>query len=214
MLKLEIGGSLTGALTDLRRQAFDTLHAAAVQGMKQEGDAIGRALQAHVSARLKVKRTAFARSFRARLYARQKDRLPLLVIGTRVPWAPMHERGGTKVGRMLIPFGKRVGPKRFKAIISDLMRSGNAYFVRAKSGRVFLMAENIAENSRSLSPFKRAHRKQSGGARVARGAEIPVAELVTRVTLKKRIDVISLVKNRLPDIVDAVRREAERLMRK
>jgi hypothetical protein len=210
MLKLELAGNLSGALADLRRHAFDALHEAAVRGMKQEGASITRALQAHVGARMKVKRGVFAKSFKAKLYARDTNRLPMLLIGSKVPWASMHETGGTTSGRMLIPLGTRVGPKRFKAIVSDLMRSGNAFFMKAKSGRIFLMAENIAENSRALSSFKGAQRKKTGSP-IRRGAEVPIAELVSRVTVRKRLDVIPLIKSRLPDIVDAVRRELERL---
>jgi len=213
MLKLELTGNLSGALADLRRRAFDQLYQAAVRGMKQEGDAISRALQSHVAARMKGKRGAFAKSFRAKLYAKDTSRLPMLLIGSKVPWASLHETGGTISGRMLIPLGPRVGPKRFKAIVNDLMRSGNAFFMRAKSGRIFLMAENIAENSRSLSSFKRVQRNQTGKP-VRRGAEIPIAELVTKVSIRKRLDVIALIKSRLPDIVDAVRREAERLQKR
>jgi hypothetical protein len=45
-------------------------------------------------------------------------------------------------GRMLIPLHGRVGRKRFKAQIAELMRGGNAYFIK-NAGNIVLMAENI-----------------------------------------------------------------------
>jgi hypothetical protein len=39
----------------------------------------------------------------------------------------IHQRGGTVSGNLLIPLLlRRIGPTRFKAVISGLMRSGNA----------------------------------------------------------------------------------------
>jgi hypothetical protein len=37
-------------------------------------------------------------------------------------------------GRMLIPLHGRVGRKRFKAQIAELMRGGNAYFIKNAKG--------------------------------------------------------------------------------
>ncbi|WP_230677141.1 DUF6441 family protein, partial [Ralstonia solanacearum] len=55
--------------------------------------------------------------------------------------------------RLLIPLYGRVGRKRFKAQIAELMRGGNAYFVRNDRGNVVLMAENIGEHDRPLAGF-------------------------------------------------------------
>jgi hypothetical protein len=74
---------------------------------------------------------------------------------------------------MLIPLHGRVGRKRFKAQIAELMRGGNAYFIKNAKGNIVLMAENIKEHDRPLSGFKRRYRKAEGIKRLKRGADIP-----------------------------------------
>ena len=94
---------------------------------------------------------------------------------------------------MLIPLHGRVGRKQFKAQIAALMRGGNAYFIKNAKGNVVLMAENIKEHDRPLAGFKRRYRKAEGIKRLKRGADIPIAVLVPRVVLKKRLDIERLV---------------------
>lgn len=114
---------------------------------------------------------------------------------------------GTKVnGKLLIPIHGRVGRKAFKAYVTELLRSGNAYFVK-KNGQVLLMAENIKENDKPLAGFKRRYRKAEGISRLKRGVDIPIAVLVPKVTLPKRLDVMGLVVNRLPKICATIESE-------
>lgn len=53
------------------------------------------------------------------------------------------KKGGVISTKMLIPLHGRVGRKRFKAQIAELMRGGNAYFIKNAKGNVVLMAENM-----------------------------------------------------------------------
>ena len=78
-------------------------------------------------------------------------------------------------GRMLIPLHGRVGRKRFKAQIAELMRGGNAYFIKNAKGNIVLMAENIKEHDRPLSGFKRhtARPRASSGSSAARMCPSP-----------------------------------------
>ena len=108
---------------------------------------------------------------------------------------------------MLIPLHGRVGRKRFKAQIAELMRGGNAYFIKNAKGNIVLMAENIKEYDRPLSGFKRRYRKAEGVKRLKRGADIPIAVLVPKVVLKKRLNVERLVAGRIPRLSAAVERE-------
>lgn len=98
------------------------------------------------------------------------------------------------------------GRKRFKAIIDGLPRSGNAFFVQ-KGSRAILMAENLRENQRELTRFKRAERGRTGVKRLQRGQEIPIAVLVKSVSLRKRLDLEGTVRRHLPRIAEAIRRE-------
>ena len=206
-LELDLS-ALTSQFTDWGNSFKKELYAAAAEGFETGGAQITQAMQAQVTSRLQIKNRSFAKSFRHRVYARKKNQPPLMIIGSKIPWVGLHETGGTINGKMLIPFGPRVSRKRFKQIVDTLMRSGNAFFHKAHSGRIFLFAENIAENDRALTNFKRTHRKDQNLKTLKRGVEIPIAELVTHVQLKKRLDLVALVQSRLPMLRDEVLRAA------
>ncbi len=105
-----------------------------------------------------VVKKSFVKGFTAKVLDKDKNRLPALYVGSRIPWSGIHERGGSISGRMLIPLHGRVGRKRFKTQIAELMRGGNAYFIKNAKGNIVLMAENIKEYDRPLSGFKRRYR--------------------------------------------------------
>lgn len=173
------------------------------QAMQAEAKPIEKAVRDHVAGNLQIKRAGFLKSFRVRVMARDTARLPALHIGSKVPWVGIHEQGGVTGGPVLIPLFGRVGPKRFKAIVDQLMRGGNAFFVR-KNGKTLLMAENIAEHDRPLARFKRGFRKSEGISRLKRGDAIPIAVLLPRVALKKRLDVEALALKQIPRLAKAI----------
>jgi hypothetical protein len=145
-----------------------------------------------------------------KVFDKKPEHLPALLVGSKIPWLGIHQRGGTVSGNLLIPLlPGRIGPKRFKAVIDGLMRSGNAFFVE-KNGRVLLMAENIAENSSQLARFKRAERARTGVKQIRRGQEIPIAVLVKRVDLKRRLNLAGGVQRALPALARAIQRELGR----
>ncbi|MCP5340256.1 MAG: hypothetical protein H7A16_08790 [Sinobacteraceae bacterium] len=164
-------------------------------------------VRGHVAGQMAVVRKSFLKGFTAKVLAKDPNRLPALYVGSRIPWSAMHETGGQIAGRMLIPLHGRVGRKRFKAQVAELMRGGNAYFIKNAKGNIVLMAENIKEHDRPLSGFKRRYRKAEGVKRIKRGADIPIAVLVPKVVLKKRLNVERLVAGRIPRLSAAVERE-------
>ena len=85
------------------------------------------------------------------------------------------------------------------------MRGGKAYFIK-KGGKVILMAENLKEHDRPLAGLKRRYRKAEGIKRLKRGADIPIAILVPRVTLRKRLNVERVVRQQLPALERAIQR--------
>lgn len=197
-------------LTAWTRARQAAIHKAVAAGMASGGREVADKARAQMRAALNVKRQTFVKSLRAKVFDTRPERLPDLLIGSRVPWLGIHERGGAIGGTMLIPLlPGRIGRKRFKAIVDALMRSGNAFFVK-KGGKVILMAENIQENATELSRFKRAERSRSGEKRLKRGREIPIAVLVKSVTLKKRLDLAGTVRAHLPVIARAIERELGR----
>ena len=177
------------------------------RAMRTEATEIKDDVRGHVAGQMSVVRKSFIKGFTAKVLAKDPKRLPALYVGSRIPWSAMHETGGQIAGRMLIPLHGRVGRKRFKAQVAELMRGGNAYFIKNAKGNIVLMAENIKEHDRPLSGFKRRYRKAEGVKRLKRGADIPIAVLVPKVVLKKRLNVERLVAGRIPRLSAAVERE-------
>ena len=177
------------------------------RAIRAEATEIKDDVRGHVAGQMAVVRKSFLKGFTARVLAKDPSRLPALYVGSRIPWSGMHETGGQIAGRMLIPLHGRLGRKRFKAQVAELMRGGNAYFIKNAKGNIVLMAENIKEHDRPLSGFKRRYRKAEGVKRLKRGADIPIAVLVPKVVLKKRLNVERLVAGRIPRLSAAVERE-------
>ena len=168
-------------------------------------------VRSHVASQMAVVKKSFLKGFTAKVLDKDPNRLPALYVGSRIPWSGMHETGGQIAGRMLIPLNGRVGRKRFKAQVAELMRGGNAYFIKNAKGNIVLMAQNITtgikEHDRPLTGFKRRYRKAEGIKRLKRGADIPIAVLVPKVVLKKRLDVERLVAGRIPRLAAEVERQ-------
>jgi len=177
------------------------------RAIRTEAAEIKDDVRGHVAGQMAVVRKSFLKGFTAKVLAKDPNRLPALYVGSRIPWSGMHESGGQIGGRMLIPLHGRVGRKRFKAQVAELIRGGNAYFIKNAKGNIVLMAENIKEHDRPLSGFKRRYRKAEGVKRLKRGADIPIAVLVPKVVLKKRLNVERLVAGRIPRLSAAVERE-------
>jgi hypothetical protein len=179
--------------------------------LSKEGKELVKDIRRHVAARMKINRPAFLQNFRVRVLE-GGQRFPALWVYSRSKWAGAFEHGITIHGKMLIPINGRVGRQRFKAYVDALMRSGNAFFIK-RNGKVILMAENIQENAKPLAGFKRRYRKASGIKRLKRGAEIPIAILVPKVTIPKRLDVEGVVRGRLPRLREGIQREIAALVK-
>ena len=189
-----------------RRRA---IHAAVAKGMQSGGREVRDAARSEMRSAFTVKRASFIASMGVKVFDKKPDALPALWVGSKISWLGIHAYGGTVAGRMLIPLlPTRIGPKRFRQVIDGLMRSGNAFFVE-RGGRVLLMTENLRENAAQLNRFKRAERQRSGTKRLQRGQEIPIAVLVRRVDLKRRLDLAAGVQRALPALARAIQRELD-----
>lgn len=191
-----------------RRRA---IHAAVAKGMQTGGREVRDAARAEMRSAFTVKRNSFASSMGVNVFDKKPEQLPALRVGSKIPWLGLHEKGGSVSGNLLIPLlPGRIGPKRFRQIVDSLMRSGNAYFIK-KNGRVLLMAENIKENGSQLTRFKRAERGRTGAKQIKRGQEIPIAVLVKRVDLKRRLNLVGGVQRALPALAQAIQKELEKV---
>ena len=209
-MKISIRIDSAAAQAQLRRwggEFREKVKKAVAKAMAKEAREIKQDVRDQVASQLTVVKKNFLKGFSAYVIDKDKARLPALYVGSRIPWVGMHEKGGTISAKMLIPLHGRVGRKRFKAQIAELMRGGNAYFIKNAKGNVVLMAENIKEHDRPLAGFKRRYRKAEGLKRIKRGADIPIAVLVPRVMLKKRLDIERLVVRRIPRLAAAVEKQ-------
>ena len=216
MLKLSL--TSTGLLDKSKFDAWSkqkqaAIHKAVAAGMQSGGKPMADAVRSRMNADFTVRKAAFVRSLRAKVYDRNPDKLPALLIGSRIPWLGIHVRGGTITGRMLIPLlpeHQRIGRKAFRRVIDGLLRTGNAYFIQ-KSGKVILMAEVIKENQSELRRFKRAERSRTGAKSIKRGTEIPIAVLVPNVTLKRRFDLEGAVRGQLSVLARAIEKQLSKI---
>ncbi len=209
-MKVTIRIDSASAQAQLRRwggEFRDKVKKAVARAIASEAVELKQEVQSHVAGQMKVVKKSFLKGFTAKVLAKDPKRLPALYVGSKIPWSGMHERGGAIGGRMLIPLHGRVGRKRFKAQIAQLMRGGNAYFIKNAKGNIILMAENIKEHDRPLAGFKRRYRRDSGTKRLKRGADIPIAVLVPRVVLKKRLDIERLVAGRIPRLAASIEKQ-------
>lgn len=210
----------TGLLDPRQLAAWSTerrrvIHAAVAKGMQSGGREVRDAARSEMRSAFTVKRNSFISSMGVKVFdkkpAHLPNSLPALLVGSKIPWLGLHEKGGTVSGNLLIPLlPGRIGPKRFKAVIDGLMRSGNAFFIE-KNGRVLLMAENIKENASQLNRFKRAERGRTGAKQIKRGQEIPIAVLVKRVDLKRRLNLAGGVQRALPALARAIQQELDKV---
>ena len=195
------------------RQKQAAIHQAVAAGMQSGGKVVADTVRTRMNADFTVRKPAFVRSLRAKVFDRDPDRLPALLIGSRIPWLGIHVRGGTLSGRMLIPLlpeHQRMGRKAFRRVIDGLMRTGNAFFIQ-KTGKVILMAEAIKENAAELRRFKRAERQRTGSKSIKRGTEIPIAVLVPNVTLKRRFDLEGAVRGQLSVLARAIEKQLNKI---
>ena len=207
-MRISVQIDSAAAQAQLRRwggEFRDKVKKAVSRAIASETVELKQDVRSHVAGEMSVIKKSFLKGFTAKVLDKDPTRLPALYVGSRIPWSGMHERGGLIAGRMLIPLNGRVRRKRFKAQIAELMRGGNAYFIKNAKGNIVLMAENIKEHDRPLSGFKRRYRNSlraeglSGKSlRLKRGADVPIAVLVPRVQLKKRLNVEGIVAGRIP----------------
>jgi hypothetical protein len=209
-MKVSIRIDSAAGLAQLRRWGGEIrakVQQAVARAMAAEATELRQDVRNEVAGQMAVVKKSFIKGFTAKVLDRDPNRYPALYVGSRIPWSRIHETGGVIAGRLLIPLHGRVGRKRFKAQIAELMRGGNAYFIKNAKGNIVLMAENLQEYDRTLSGFKRRYRKAEGVKRLKRGADIPIAVLVPKVVLRKRLDIERMVATRVPRLSAAIEKQ-------
>jgi len=160
-------------------------------------------LQDEIRSRFNVRKKSFPKTFRGYVAYKNPARPPVAVFKfseMKVPWIGIHGTGGAVVPRngkgLLIPFNvrgqRRLSNQQFRAVVAGLMRTGNYDWRKGDDGKVYLFAENIRENADELRRFGKMKTGADGKRR--RVAELPVAVLVPKVMMPKRLDVDDLAR--------------------
>lgn len=105
-MKIAIHIDSAAAQAQLRRWGgeFRTrVQQAVKRAIPSEASEIREDLRRHVGSQMTVVRRFFLKGFAAKVLARDPNRLSALYVGSRIPWAGLHEFGGTTTGRLLIP---------------------------------------------------------------------------------------------------------------
>lgn len=214
--------SLTGeglldpaALASWSHETRQAIRQAITRAMTSELRPIQNAAQVAMQRAFKNPKRGFVRSMKAKVYDRDPMKFPALLVSSKIPWLGLHVTGGTiapsrKMLIPLLPEHQRIGRKAFKRVIDQLISTGNAFFVQ-KGDKAILMAENLQDNRRALSRFKRAERGRTGAKSIKRGQEIPIAVLVPTVQIRRSLDLEGAVRGRLPALASAIEREMARL---
>jgi hypothetical protein len=189
-----------GNLQAWTKEKQQRIHAGTKRAMVDVGRDLARQADNQARSALKIRKKNFP-NIRAKVYDAKPGVLPALRIYSRVPWLGIHARGGVVTGRkgkMLIPLID-IGQRAFKRVVDTVIRTGAGFF-KEVNGKVLLFAEYQPEYGRPFAKFRRAERERLGGGRIKRGQDIPIAVVVSQVSIRKRIDMAKIVKAGLPTL--------------
>ena len=150
------------------------------QAVRSYAPVLQSAVRDHVASRLTIREKSFLSSFKVKVLDANPTRLPDLLVKGSIPWVSIHETGGVISGNLLIPIGRRIGPKTFKLMVKNLMETKRSFFIRTSNGTVVLMARTSGKEAK------------------------PFAVLVPGVTIPKRLDIAGLVQDKIPELQSAI----------
>lgn len=201
-----------GEFRQWEREWKEKQRKAVAGGMGEWGRMTARKLGASAALAFRLSGQKIPKSMKHRVYAAKPERMPAVLLYSKIPWLGMHTEGGTvtaKGGGLLIPLlTKRMGRKAFKRIVDTVLRTGAGYFKKVGSN-VILFAEYQPEYGRPLARFRREYRTATGEKRVKAGTDIPIAVLVKSITLKKRLDFDGIVRRELDALAAAIESRLE-----
>lgn len=183
-------------------------------GMRKAADEILEKVRDDVSRNLKVKKKGLVKSFVAKIYSGNKNKIPSVHFYSRVPFMGTHDKGAKITGRIFIPFTlKPLGFKTQKLIFEELRRNGNLFADEKKGSKTILFAINNKKSERILAPFKRLIRSErikqrQNGAKVRttikQDERVNLGILVKQTKLPKRLNFTTIIASNVNKIVDEV----------
>lgn len=212
MANLKMSLSTDGLLDPRRLEAWtrekqQQIHRGITRAMLREGPAIAKRADSQARQALHSKRRNFP-NIRAKVYSQRADIPPALRIYSKVPWLGIHATGGVikgARGKLLVPL-IQMNAKAFRRVLQTISRTGAGFFKEIR-GKVYLFAEYQPEYGRGLGRFRTSITRGLGGGRIKKGADVPIAVLVSQVTIRKRINMESIVRQGLPGLARAIERE-------
>jgi hypothetical protein len=126
-LSLKTSGLLDPRVLDAwTREKRAKVRRGVVRAMREEGPRVSAAVNSQVRQSFTTQSRGFANQFKARIYDSKPDRLPMMLVRSRVPWMGLYTRGGTIRGPLLIPLNqaKRMRTDHFRRVVQQLIASG------------------------------------------------------------------------------------------
>jgi hypothetical protein len=182
------------------------LHRATAIGMEQGAKEIKAKVRENINSSLKVKKKSFSNLLTSKVHKQQITKLPLVHFYSREHWLYTHEDGARITGKkgLLIPLlDKRISMKKMRELIDNLNRQGNIFF-KEHNGKVLVFAENIKENTRDLTAFKRQMRKTTGKKSIKKGEDVLIAVFVKSVKVRKRINAKNIINKNIDTILNKI----------
>lgn len=196
-VQYKLDGMFTNAgLTKYSKAFREQMFRATALAMDKVGKKTIEVIKGQAQAGLKIKRQAVIKSFKSKLYFRNKNQLPSLQYYSRIPWMGTHSHGAT-IGvskKLIIPFShKRIGYKAFKEILRELSQGHNLFF-KHHGTTTTVWAKNTEQFKRLLAPFRKATRSYNSKV-VRKGEPVVVGIMVENVRLSKKFDMEATARN-------------------
>lgn len=201
-VKLKMEGMLTSNGLYAWKNSFrDQMFRATAMAMDKVGKKTIEVIKAQAQAGLKIKRQAVIKSFKSKVYFKNKNGIPALHYYSRIPWMGTHSHGAT-VGvskHLIIPFAhKRIGYNEWKEILQTL-RANHNLFVDTRGKTKYVWAKNTDQDNRLLRPFRKASRAYNQKV-IRKNEKIVVGIVVNNIRLSKKFDMEATAKNSVNEV--------------
>lgn len=152
------------------------------------------AATAAVSRSFKIRSAAFPKAWRSRVYADKRDRLPALLVQSKIFWMGAQEAGAAIRGKLLIPFGGlRIGYRSWQRLIRSVMDAKTGFFKQIGSRTILFVragGASSAAGTRGRRAITLLRRTEMSGLprlkKVRKGEAFAIATLVRSVRLRPR----------------------------
>lgn len=185
------------------KQKQNDIYAGVKRGMDTGGARITEKVRAKVRSSLRVKSVGFIKSFKHKVFAKSLDKFPVMTIGSKVYFTGIFERGGVIQGSKYLWIPLPGFPRLSRKKIASLA-SSKTTFIKPNAGGYTVFQKVIGGGGgRAIVGGTKTFK----GGRFKSGSAIPIAVLVPRATIKKRLGLESTVRANIGALVSAIEQE-------